>query len=294
MKGSQAARLPGNRLHLQHGPIDLVIGADGDTEAAFAAAHGRFATVLEELVAELPLLRDAVGQWPASPVTQRMVSACQRHAANAFVTPMAAVAGSVADEILQAMVQATPLSRAYVNNGGDIAIWLTGKASFRIAMSGLAGDELGRIALTTDQPSRGIATSGRGGRSLSMGIAESVTVLARNAASADVAATLIANATDLPGHPAITRQAARDLHPDSDLGARPVVTDVAPLSHAEITCALSSGMACARDMRDKGLIDAAALTLRGETVVVGDGIAMPGLPIPNTDTHPIERIPLHV
>ena len=60
-----------------------------------------------------------------------------------------------------------------------------------------------------------------------------VTVLADTAACADVAATLIANAVDLPGHGAITRAPARTLFPDSDLGAIPVTTDVGALSAAE-------------------------------------------------------------
>ncbi|HOO40207.1 MAG TPA: hypothetical protein PK653_02085 [Syntrophales bacterium] len=56
-------RLPDGRWHFQRGPIDLVIGADGDAravEAAHEAAWNRFESVLAELVAELPALRRAV------------------------------------------------------------------------------------------------------------------------------------------------------------------------------------------------------------------------------------------
>ena len=68
---------------------------------------------------------------------------------------------------------------------------------------------------------RGIATSGWRGRSFSLGIADAVTVLADRAAAADAAATIIANAVDLPGHPAIVRVPACELAPDSDLGRAP-------------------------------------------------------------------------
>jgi hypothetical protein len=46
----QDARLlpDGRRLHLQHGPIDLIIGAEGAREVAFAAARVRFETLLKE------------------------------------------------------------------------------------------------------------------------------------------------------------------------------------------------------------------------------------------------------
>ena len=131
--GAVARLLPdGERLHLQHGPIDLIIGADGARDMAFAAARVRFETILGELVAELPLLRRAVGDVPAGVVARRMVAAVRPHAA-VFVTPMAAVAGAVAEEVLAAMVAAAPLTRAYVNNGGDIAFYLSAGARFRMA-----------------------------------------------------------------------------------------------------------------------------------------------------------------
>ena len=266
-----AAILPGDRLHLQHGPIDLVIGADGDRDAAFRAAFARFETVLDGLVAELPLLRRAVGETPAGAVAQRMHKACTSHAyAGAFVTPMAAVAGSVADEVLAAMVAAAPLTRAYVNNGGDIALHLAPGHRFQIGVAGLDGAGLGQVAITADSPVRGIATSGAGGRSLSRGIADSVTVLAADAAAADVAATLIANAVDLPGHSAIRRVPARDVQDDSDLGARLVVTHVGALGADEVDRALEQGVALADRMRQRGQIAAAALMLRGQVRVLGD------------------------
>ena len=269
MTGPAAALLPdGRRLHLQHGPIDLIIGADGgakDVWPAYRAAAERFETVLSELVEELPGLRSACppqGRAFAGPVARRMEAAVRPHARRVFVTPMAAVAGSVADEILSVMIAAAPLARAYVNNGGDIALQLASGRRFDLSVARLdASGEHGRVRVNAADPVRGIATSGRGGRSLSLGIADSVTVLARTAAAADAAATLIANAVDLPGHPGIERIPARELDPDSDLGARPVVVGCAPLSPVEAEEALARGVAEARRMRAAGLIEAAGLFL---------------------------------
>ena len=280
--GPQAALLPDGRLHLHHGPIDLVIMAEAQSEAAtrtaFRAARDRFATVLDELVPELPLLRAPLGALPVGQIAQRMHRACGTVAQGDFITPMAAVAGSVADEVLAAMLAATPLTRAYVNNGGDIALHLAPGAAYRAAIAGLDGQLAGRITIRAGDGIGGIATSGQGGRSLSLGIASSVTVLARNAATADAAATLIANAVDLPDHPAITRQPACDVWPDSDLGARPVVTHVAPLAPADIARALSQGATRAQAMIATGAIAAAALVLQGQGVTVGqfeDGATAP-------------------
>lgn len=276
MTGAVAALLDGgNRLHLQHGPIDLIIGADARVpearNRAFAAAAARFDGLLEELVAELPVLRAQVTPGlPAlqGPVARRMQAAVRPHA-DVFITCMAAVAGAVADEILAAMTAAVPLSRAFVNNGGDIAIHLGEGTRFTSAMAGLDGRDLGRIAVSAGDGIGGIASSGAGGRSFSLGIADSVTVLARSAAEADAAATLIANAVDLPTHPGIRRQPARDLQPDSDLGARLVVTGVPDLTAAEVAQALDAGVARAAELLARGRIAAAALFLQGGQRLVG-------------------------
>ena len=96
-----------------------------------------------------------------------------------------------------------------------------------------------------------------------------MTVLARTASQADAAATIIANAVDLPGHPAIVRRPANEVQPDSDLGARLVTRDVGELSGHEISDALEAGSRRARELLAAGLIEGAALRLQGESVVVG-------------------------
>jgi ApbE superfamily uncharacterized protein (UPF0280 family) len=266
----------GTRLHLQHGPIDLIIGVDAamksDRQRAFAGAARRFETVLSELAGELDMLRRPVSQGTPAPkgdVARRMDMAVRPFARRLFVTPMAAVAGAVADEVLSAMLDAAPLSRAYVNNGGDIALHLLPPAQYSAAIAGLDGAAHGQITIDAASDVRGIATSGQGGRSLSFGIADSVTVLAANAACADVAATLIANAVDLPAHPAITRVPARDVDPESDLGARPVVTHVGPLAGGDVQDALGAGATFAQALLEEGLILGAALCLHGAQHIVG-------------------------
>jgi len=277
-----AARFPDGRLHLQHGPIDLIIEAFGvreEVEAAYQQAIDRFGDILPTLVRELPTLRRPVRDaypLPQGPVARRMAEAVWPHRA-VFITPMAAVAGAVADEMLQAMLAGRTLDKAYVNDGGDIAIHLAPGHSLRAGIFAEALD--GAVTLTHDQPVRGIATSGRGGRSFSLGIADSATVLARTAAAADAAATLIANAVDID-HPAIERRPARELDPDSDLGDLPVTVAVGELPRAAVNEALDRGLAEAQRLRRIGLIDSAAISLRGEwrlehdrSLEIGPGVA---------------------
>lgn len=266
MTGPQARWLPDRRrLHLQHGPIDLILQAWGEPAAraaAYAAAHARFQTVLAELTAELAHLRSPAPHAFQGPVARAMAAAVAPFRP-AFVTPMAAVAGAVADAVLAEMTRAAPLARAYVNNGGDIALHLSPGETLTAA--GLAT----RLTVAHADPVRGIATSGWRGRSFSLGIADAVTVLAATAAEADAAATMIANAVDLPGHPAVTRAPANSLQHDTDLGPRPVTTAVAPLAPADVARALDSGLAAARALRSRRLVTAAALVLQGEIRTTG-------------------------
>ncbi|AZO79587.1 MULTISPECIES: UPF0280 family protein [unclassified Bosea (in: a-proteobacteria)] len=261
----------GRRLLLQQGPIDLVIeavGAQDAVKAAHEAASRRFDGLLAELCDELTLLRTAVSRTsplPLGPVARRMHAAVAPFATSSFITPMAAVAGSVAQEILGVMCVAAPLQRAYVNNGGDIALHLSAGEQFRIGLV-KRPDRPEFFATATIRPEdgvAGIATSGYPGRSFSLGIAEAVTVLAPSAAMADAAATVIANAIDLSGHPAVERLPASSIQADSDLGERLVTRNVGPLAADEIETALDAGLAEAERLREAGLIVSAAMHLKG-------------------------------
>jgi len=267
----------GRRLHLHDGPIDLIVEAFGavtEIDAAYRAATQRFVTVLDELCSELPLLREPArsgGPLVLGVIASRMVAAVAPYGESTFITPMAAVAGAVAEEILGAMTSAASLSRAYVNDGGDIALHLAPGEHFVVGMVERPDRPslFGTATLGSTQPVRGIATSGWRGRSFSLGIADAVTVLADRAAAADAAATIIANAVDLPGHANVVRVPARNLAPDSDLGDRLVTQAVGELSPGEVADALDAGVAVARSLLSGGLIRSAALHLDGSTRIVG-------------------------
>ena len=270
-----ATTADGSRLHLQHGPIDLIIEAWGEpmeVADAYRRAWERFQPLLDELVAELPSLRrplDLALDRPSGRVARRMGTAVQPFA-DRFITPMAAVAGAVADEICAEMVVGGDLRRAYVNDGGDIAFHLSPGETFDVGLVPVPHRPalLGKMTVSAGEPIRGVATSGRHGRSFSLGIAEAVTVLAADAARADAAATLIANAVDLPGHPAIRRVPASELQPDTDLGTRLVTTEVGPLTPGDVERALAAGVEEAERMRSDGLIAAAVLCLNDQVAAV--------------------------
>lgn len=280
MTSHHAARLPGNRLHLQEGPSDLVIAAFGSPvaiERAYAAAEAAFDGLLAELAAELETLRRPLAADPpalAGATAQRMARACWPFR-DEYITPMASVAGAVADTVLAAMVAAAPaLERAFVNNGGDVAVLVTPGHPLDIgivpSLARARPEGFIRLYAAPDvaQHFCGIATSGWQGRSFSLGIADAVTVLARSAAQADAAATVIANATDVQDG-AVTRRPARALDPNSDLGDLPVTVAVGPLGRDAIATALAAGADRAETLLRAGLVEGALLALAGEWRSVG-------------------------
>lgn len=276
----QATRqaLGGARWHFQHGPIDLVISAEGEAQTVALAheqAWQRFQGLLPELVAELPALRAPVGEHCPlqGPVARLMWQACLPYR-QPFITPMAAVAGAVAQTVLEAY-RRPGVRRAWVNNGGDIALHLTPGQSARVGLyadlarldvpqllHGLSLD--GQLEVCGHWPVRGVATSGWRGRSFSLGIADSVTVLAATAAQADAAATVIANAVQAE-HPAIERAPAHTLRDDTDLGERLVTVQVNPLPAEVVAGALHRGFEKAEELRAAGLVWFALLCCQGQS-----------------------------
>ena len=278
---AQRMRLDAHRWHLSHGPIDIVAEAHGDpyaVAAAHDAAWARFVHVLDELVRDLPLLRRPVTEAsrPRSAVARRMWDACAAFSPTTFITPMAAVAGSVAQELI-AFYERPGIERAWINNGGDIALHLAPGASVRVGVfadlanfdprdAGDIGID-GAFEIAAAMPVRGVATSGWRGRSFSLGIADSVTVLAATAAQADAAATVIGNAVDVE-NAGITRRPANECKDDSDLGDILVTTHVATLPPAQVRRALHAGAERAAALQRQGLIGSAVLACQGQWQVV--------------------------
>lgn len=144
----------------------------------YAASHGNFYTSLQPLA-----LDDA-----APCVVRDMLEAGQA----ACVGPMAAVAGAVAQYVGEALL---PLSEdVIVENGGDIFM---STASPRTLCIVAESAQLGCLSITPalkGEQHFGVCTSsGRLGPSLSLGNADSVTVLARRASTADALATRLCN-----------------------------------------------------------------------------------------------------
>lgn len=276
------AKFADGRWHFQNGPIDLLIEAQGNPDAC-AQAHEEcwqnFQPVLQELVGELQGLRSPLRSGDEGlarfrgAVARRMALACLPHAnAGLFITPMAAVAGSVADHLI-ACYRRPGIRRAYINNGGDIALHLERGERWRagVVANAYAPGVGADLSIEGETPWRGLATSGWRGRSLSLGIADSVTVVAVDAATADAAATIIANHVNVE-HSAIERRPASLVRDDSDLGDLPVTVGVGSLPNTKVDEALARGLTCARELVARKLIAHALLSLSERWVHTGNSL----------------------
>ena len=286
MQETNAEPLPRNdRLYLQHGPIDIIAHVEAPEEIRlhlYSCAKNRFNTILDELVAELDLLRlpwNINNPVPQGSIAQKMLAAVSD--SQVFITPMAAVAGSVADEVLNTLLFEAKkqdsflkhIQKMYVNNGGDIAFWLNQGSSYSLGVVDNAEiPELNtKVCLPYESPVRGIATSGWRGRSLSLGIADAVTVLAGSASIADVAATLIANDVNIK-YQGIEKRPASEVKDDSDLGRIPVTVHVPPLPEEQTSKALHQGLRTARKFIKAGKIEAAYLSLQQQRLVIENNL----------------------
>lgn len=260
-----------NGVLVEHGPLRLVLKAytNGELNNAFSvqAADHAF-SCLEQLAREyrsLQVRHGLIEKPPTGDLAREMFESVAA-IGDADLTPMAAVAGTVADSVAAWLIT-HGAEKAIVDNGGDIAIRISpqvGEESIRVGLRPDVGSAhiSHRIVTRAEQRSWGINTSGLGGRSLTRGIASAVTAFAATSSRADAAATAIANACFVRD-PAIIQVPANSQDPNTDLGQTLVTTHVGSLDDEIAGKALENGLQRATELVDKGHIDGAMLVVKG-------------------------------
>lgn len=252
------------------GPATMVvIGEKGGEEYTFnqGVVAARVEAILADIRECLPVLKLRawkIKKTAALPsVARKMVAAASAIDAETL-TPMSAVAGAVADELKDFLAE-EDLEFISVNNGGDVAVYNGRSAPVTIG--------IGNIREKSPTPYRfrieglrefGVATSGFGGRSFTLGLADIVTVVAASAPLADAAATFICNHTSLEDASVVRRRAA-EIDPSTDIPEERVTVQIGALSRQKIREALALGKAVAERLKEEGKISEAVLLMRGET-----------------------------
>ncbi|MCF8107332.1 MAG: hypothetical protein K9K64_17780, partial [Desulfohalobiaceae bacterium] len=188
---------------------------------------------------------------------------------DADLTPMAAVAGTMADAVADRLCE-QDLDRIIVENGGDLSIRLAGKEDVQIGLRPrVESSHISHILrLESEQPSWGVTTSGFGGRSLTRGIASAVICVTDRAGVADAASTAIANACRLDDEK-IIQVPAETLVPDTDIPGIPVTLSLGDLSPETWQAAGRKGSARAGQLIEQGILQGTAIYIGGEMLVSG-------------------------
>jgi len=182
------------------------------------------------------------------------------------LTPLAAVAGATSDMVADYVARAGA-TKIIVNNGGDIAIRLREGETATVGLRlDLTRPDYKYLALIDRDC--GICTSGIGGRSFTLGVADGVTVLAHQAAIADAAATFLGNKTVVTS-PKVKRVLAQSIYPDTDLVGVEVTHSVGALSQQEIDTAMKAGKAEALRLLEKGVIHGAIISVKDHVDTIG-------------------------
>ncbi len=195
-------------------------------------------------------------------VVQRMIQATQQME-DPYLTPLAAVAGAVSDEVAN-FLEARDGSRIIVNNGGDIALRLRPDETVKVGIRLDVQRQACAYSLIVDgmMGIGGVATSGLGGRSFTKGLASAAVAIGQSAVYADAAATVLGNSTWVDD-PNIDTELAEKLYPDTDIAGQRVVIKVGEIGERKIREAMQNGLKTASLLINKGLIRGGIIALKG-------------------------------
>ena len=248
------------------GPMRLVIRAWNKKQPQIKLARRaaeKSILYLERIARCRTILRrplPEIKELPEDELAFRMIASV-RAVGDEDLTPMAAVAGTIADAVADWLFE-REATRVIVDNGGDIAVRIVAGEGVTVGVRPRvdSGHISHVINLDSGRSTWGVTTSGVGGRSLTRGIASAVTVLANNASVADAAATAVANACFVEDN-GIVQVLAENIDPNSDLAGIPVTVEVGPLSTDKISIALNTALRKAEYLSQKDVIIGALITL---------------------------------
>lgn len=260
--------LEDGRVFVDYGPSSMVITARRGDEWLSGLAASAFPLIrdaLAEIARSLPLLRRYPKDADFSPLTglPRIMAEAVLAVGEPTLTPMAAVAGTVADRVADWLLE-RGADVVAVNNGGDIALRLGPGRQLRMGiLPDLDGAISQVVTIRGEDGIGGVCTSGLGGRSLTRGIASSVTVFSRRCAQADACATHIANSSYVAS-PRVFTCPAGELEPESDIADLTVVRAVDRLEDGELRQGLEQVRQEAERQRQKGNLLFAAADIQGK------------------------------
>jgi ApbE superfamily uncharacterized protein (UPF0280 family) len=241
------------------GPMRLVIRAWNKKQPQIKLARQAAAesiSYLERIARYRPLLSRPVPEieeLPEDELAHGMITST-RAIGDKDLTPMAAVAGTIADAVANWLFE-REATRVIVDNGGDISVRLAEGEMVNVGVRpSIRSSKVSHVLrLDSRMQSWGVTTSGFGGRSFTRGIASAVTALAASASFADSASTAIANACSVEDEN-IQQLPAELIDPNTDLSGVPVTVKVGQLSRPQLLAAFDKALQRAKELVARGVI----------------------------------------
>jgi len=260
--------LQGGAVLVECGPMRLVIAARigqvAQPQQAMRAAE-QAVRFLEGVAQARPFLgRDYRGliSRVADPLALKMAASVQT-VGDDDLTPMAAVAGTMADAVADFLFE-RGMTRVLVDNGGDAAIRSCDGEPVTVGIR----PRVDRAAITNvvvlgpERTSWGVATSGLGGRSLTRGVLDAATIVAADASLADAAATAVANAGHIADR-AVVRGPAEEIDPHTDIAGLEVTLRVGQLAEESKRRAVDRAMRRAEQLIADRIVFGAFVACQG-------------------------------
>ncbi len=256
------------------GPMRLVIsafvGKNPQPEMNRLAAKKAFDYLADVARVKSSLMRPQkeTDPCPTTSPARKMLESV-RLLGDTSLTPMAAVAGTIADEVADFLFS-RGMTRVIINNGGDIAVRLMAPASVRVGLreNVESPDFIYSVRLTVPPEKEGaafgVATSGLGGRSLTRGIASAATVIAGTASLADAAATAVSNAGFVKA-PGVVQRPAETIDPQTDIPGMMVTVEAKDLGRKARSQSLSRSLELAEALVEKGIVLGAFVAVDGKS-----------------------------
>lgn len=171
------------------------------------------------------------------------------------LTPLSAIAGGIGEVLIERLREKDDMDRIIFNNGGDTSLYCRKKDYLPVI--NCQGVKLKLVSKKV----KGIATSGRKGRSFTKGIADFVTVFAVSPSVADAAATYIGNNVTTDSEK-IRYEPAEVIDFNTDLKGEKVVVSIGNLTEAEVEKAIENGANTAENLIKKEKILCAVISLK--------------------------------
>jgi len=283
LKIEMIKEISANKVYVEYGPVQMVVEATCHQQPMPNKLHEAAIMVPEILNSLVGVLQYAKKRWPLladvgdldmPEVLRRMLnSVASTH--DETLTPMAAVAGTFADIVADYLAE-NGATKVIVNNGGDIAVRLESGESTVIGIAPRSGGASPTHFIRLDSNSKvgGVTTSGFGGRSLTLGVADATVAVACNASVADACSTLIANHTYVVC-PQVQRRLACEIDPQSDIADMWVTTQVNNLPEWAVDEALASGISKAIDLIEEKVLSGSVVFVGGKMAVWPEGLIRP-------------------